>query len=197
MQVIWIVLSFLVGAIPCGLIIAQKFCGIDPRTAGSYNVGSTNVARLCGKKWGARTLICDLLKGFVPVLIGQAFGDGAVYLSLVALAAILGHVYSPFLNFKGGKAVATTIGAFMALAFWPLFFAVIVCLICIKMSGFVSLGSLALVVSLPIFLLFGGYCSFIPLSLVVLALVVWTHRTNIQRLLSGTEKAWSKSACQE
>ncbi len=197
MQVIWIVLSFLIGAIPCGLIIAQKFCGIDPRTAGSCNVGSTNVARLCGKEWGAKTLLCDLLKGLVPVLIGYGFGDGMLYISLVALAAILGHVFSPFLDFKGGKAVATTIGAFMGLAFWPLFFAVIVCLICIKVSGFVSLGSLALVISLPIFLLFGGYFGLIPLALVVCALVIWTHRSNIQRLLSGTEKPWSKSACQE
>ncbi len=197
MQVIWIVMSFLIGAIPCGLIIAQKYCGIDPRTAGSRNVGSTNVARLCGKEWGVKTLICDIVKGFAPVCIGFAFGDGAIYISLVALATVLGHVFSPFLDFKGGKAVATTIGAFMALAFWPLFFAVIVCLICIKFSGFVSLGSLALVASLPIFLLLGGYCGFIPLSLVVLGLVIWTHRTNIQRLLCGTEKPWNKSAYKE
>ncbi len=197
MQVIWIVLSFLIGAIPCGLIIAQTYCGIDPRTAGSHNVGSTNVARLCGKEWGVKTLICDILKGFIPVTIGYAFGDGMVYISLVALATVLGHVFSPFLDFKGGKAVATSIGVFMAIAFWPLFFAVLVCLACIKLSGFVSLGSLALVVMVPVFLLFGGYFSAIPLAVCVMGLVFWTHRQNIQRLICGIEKPWTTSACQE
>ncbi len=197
MQVIWIVLSFLVGAIPCGLIIAQKYCGIDPRTAGSRNVGSTNVARLCGKEWGVKTLICDIVKGFVPVAMAGIFGDSMIFITLVALATVLGHVFSPFLDFKGGKAVATSIGAFMAVAFWPLFFAVLVCLALIKYSGFVSLGSLALVASLPVFLLLGGYFSAIPLSLCLLVLVIWTHRYNIQRLICGIEKPWNKSAYQE
>ncbi len=197
MQVIWIVLSFLIGAIPCGLIIAQKYCNIDPRLSGSGNVGSTNVARLCGKQWGVRTLICDILKGCIAVTVGYAFGDGMVYISLVGLAAVLGHVFSPFLDFKGGKAVATSIGVFMGIAFWPLIFAVLVCLACIKFSGFVSLGSLALVITMPVFLLIGGYCSAIPLSLGIMALVIWTHRANIQRLICGIEKPWNSCADQE
>ncbi len=193
MHVLWIVLSYILGSIPCGLVIAKYTCNIDPRTAGSNNVGSTNVARLCGKKWGAYTLVCDILKGFFPVAVAAYFSDNMFFISCTGAATVLGHVFSCFLFFKGGKAVATTIGVFLAIAFWPLLCSVILCLGCIKYSGFVSLGSLALVISLPVFLLLGGYFSLIPLALGVMALVIWKHATNIQRLLSGTEKSWKKA----
>ncbi len=194
MHVLWIVLSYVLGSIPCGLVIAKCCCNVDPRTGGSRNVGSTNVARLCGKKWGTYTLICDILKGFVPVAVAVYFSDNMFFVSCTAAAAVLGHVFSCFMFFEGGKAVATSIGVFLALAFWPLLCSVILCLACIRYSGFVSLGSLALVLSLPIFLLIGGYFSLIPLALGVMALVIWKHATNIQRLLNGTEKSWKKSA---
>ncbi len=197
MQVLWIVLSFFMGAIPCGLLIAKKNCQVDPRNAGSNNVGSTNVARLCGKKWGIITLICDILKGAIPVALASTIDDGTLFITLTALAAVLGHAFSPFLDFKGGKAVATTIGVFIAIAFWPLLCAVIVCLALITYSGFVSLGSLALVISLPVFLLIGDYANMVPLALCIMVLVVWAHRYNIQRLVCGIEKPWNKKAYKE
>lgn len=90
MSVLWIVITYVIGSIPFGLLFSRTFCGIDPRTAGSGNVGSTNVARLCGKKWGAATLVCDVLKGTLPVFVAMQLSDSALLHTLTALAAISG-----------------------------------------------------------------------------------------------------------
>ena len=115
--------AYFMGAAPWGLVIARCFCGIDPRTDGSRNTGATNVSRLCGFGWGVATLACDVLKGALPVWIALQAGLGAAGVTLVALCAVLGHVFSCFLGFKGGKAVATSIGVFLPLAFVPLLIA--------------------------------------------------------------------------
>ena len=151
-DILWICLTYCIGSVPFGLVFAKTFCRIDPRTAGSGNVGATNVARLCGKAWGAATLACDLLKGTIPVFIAMQYSTSELVWTLTALAAILGHLYSCFLGFKGGKAVATSIGVLIPLAFWQLLIAVCICLFLIWRSGFVSLGSLALVTAMPILL---------------------------------------------
>ncbi len=197
MQIIWVICSYVLGAIPFGLVISKKFCGIDPRTAGSKSVGSTNVARLCGKKYGIMTLVCDVLKGFLPVCIAISWDDSALFVTATALAAIFGHVFSCFLGFKGGKAVATSVGAYIAIALGPLLFAVMLCLGIIWYSGYVSLGSMALMVIMPILLFFTGNWGFLPMSIIIAALVIWTHRENIQRLISRTEKSWKKSEYKE
>ena len=193
MSVIWIFVTYVIGSVPFGLLIARTFCGIDPRTAGSGNVGSTNVARLCGQKWGVLTLLCDILKGAVPVFISMYLTDNALIHTLTALAAIFGHLFSCFLKFKGGKAVATSIGVFISLSFWQLFVAAMICILLIWRSGFVSLGSLGLVTSLPIILIISGRLELLPLSLIVMCLVYWSHRDNIKRLARGEEKTWIKS----
>ncbi len=197
MELIGIFASYIIGSIPFGLIFALRLCDIDPRTAGSCNVGSTNVARLCGKKYGIYTLIADILKGWLPVYVAIAASDSAFVVSLVALAVILGHVFSVFLCFKGGKAVATSVGVFAAIAFGPLLLAAILCIALICYFGYVSLGSLALVVSMPILLFLSGYWAYIPLSICIVALVFWSHRENIQRLICGEEKSWKKSEYKE
>lgn len=187
------VLAYLLGSAPWGLVIAKLFCGIDPRTAGSHNTGATNVARLCGFGWGVATLACDLGKGAIPVFLAQWQNLSAWGLTIVALAAVLGHVCSCFMHFKGGKAVATSIGVFLPLAFWPLLASCVLCCLLIWRSGFVSLGSLSLVASLPVFLLIAGKYTLLPLSLCIAALVFWRHRENIARLRAGQEKPWLKS----
>ena len=192
MSIVWIILTYVIGSIPFGLIFAKTFCNIDPRTAGSGNVGSTNVARLCGKKWGAITLVCDVLKGALPVFIAMQLSESACLHTLTALAAILGHLFSCFLSFKGGKAVATSIGVFIPLAFCQLLVSCLICLFLIWRSGFVSLGSLALVTALPLLLLITGQWGELPLALIVMGLVYWSHRENIQRLVKGEEKSWVK-----
>ncbi|UZP66278.1 glycerol-3-phosphate 1-O-acyltransferase PlsY [Desulfovibrio mangrovi] len=195
--ILWLLIAYMVGSIPFGLLIAKSACGIDPRSGGSRNVGATNVARLCGTRWGIATLTCDLLKGALPVWIGMVVSDHPLFLSCVALAALGGHVYSMFLDFKGGKAVATTIGIFIPLAFKSILLAAIACALVIWRSGYVSLGSLTLVTVMPLLLFLGGSWSYIPLSLVVMAFVYWTHRENIGRLARGEEKAWQKKKHEE
>lgn len=197
LDALWIILSYFAGALPFGLIIARSFCGVDPRQAGSRSTGATNVSRLCGLGFGVATLACDLLKGCLMVLGAQALGGGVFMISASALACVFGHVYSCFLGFRGGKAVATSIGVFLPLAFWQLAAACGLCCLVIWGSGYVSLGSLTLLCSLPLFLAFSGLCQWLPLALILLALVVARHRENLARLASGTEKSWLKHTHKE
>ncbi len=196
--ILWILVTYGIGSIPFGLVFAKTFCHIDPRTAGSGNVGATNVARLCGKLWGCATLACDVLKGALPVFVAvnlaanSPLGESGM-VSLTALAAVLGHRYSCFLGFRGGKAVATSVGIFLTLAFWQLVIAGTLCLFLIWRSGFVSLGSLALVTTMPPLLFLSGRFGLVPLALLIMLLVYWTHRENIHRLACGEEKSWIKS----
>ena len=202
LNILWIAITYVIGSIPFGLLFAKTFCGLDPRLAGSGNVGATNVARLCGKKWGAATLLCDVLKGAIPVAVAMRLADvwplasanteSTILITLTALAAICGHLFSCFLGFKGGKAVATSIGVFVPLAFWQLLVACLVCVVVIWRSGFVSLGSLTLVTLLPLLLAFFGPHNALPLALLITGFVFWSHRQNIQRLLKGEEKTWIK-----
>jgi len=189
---LWIGIAYLIGSIPFGLVLAKTFCRIDPRTAGSGNIGSTNVARLCGKGWGAATLACDILKGTLAVAVALQLGDNPLLHSLTALAAILGHLRSCFLGFKGGKAVATSIGVLIPLTFVPLLLASLLCVLVIWRSGFVSLGSLTLVTALPLLLLADLRFDLLPLALLVMIIVYWSHRENIRRLAWGEEKSWIK-----
>ncbi len=191
--VLCVIFAYFLGSIPFGLLIAKTFCNIDPRTSGSKNVGSTNVARLCGKKWGTATLICDILKGLIPVYICMQIVDDPLYYNLTAIAAILGHLFSCFLKFKGGKAVATSIGVLIPLAFYPLLISVIACVLIIWRTKYVSLGSLFMVTLLPIILIYQKDYSVLPVVLVITAFVYYRHVDNIKRLLKGEEKAWQKS----
>ena len=188
---LWLAVAYVLGSIPFGLFIAAKCCGIDPRKDGSGNTGATNVARLCGVKWGVCVLVCDALKGFVAVAAAMHFAPAdPMFHSIVAMAAIIGHRYSVFMNFSGGKAVATTVGVFLPMAFFQLATAAVVCVLVIWRSGFVSLGSLTLVTLLPVLLAFSGNWGPFPLALLVMALVYYAHRENIRRLLRGEEKPW-------
>lgn len=188
---LWLIPAYLLGSIPFGLIIATRCCGIDPRTGGSGNTGATNVARLCGPKWGVTVLVCDALKGLAAVAVMMHLAPGSSVLhSLAALAAIIGHRHSVFMGFKGGKAVATTVGVFIPLAFWQLVIAGAVCLAVIKWSGFVSLGSLTLVTLLPVLMIVAGNWGPLPLAVLVAGIVYYAHRENIGRLMRGEEKPW-------
>lgn len=185
------VTAFLWGSVPFGLLIAKKFCRIDPRTAGSCNVGATNVSRLCGARWGVLTLACDVCKGFLPVFLLLAGGEFLRGLAYPAgLAVILGHMFSFFLDFKGGKGVAATVGVFLAFAPVQLILAGLVCIAVIWRSGYVSAGSLTLVALLPVLLLFSGRPGDALFALAVTCLVVYAHRGNIRRLLRGEEQPW-------
>jgi glycerol-3-phosphate acyltransferase PlsY len=188
--IVWLALTYLAASFPFGLWIGLSCAGVDPRQAGSGNTGATNVARLCGTKRGVAVLVLDLLKGYLPVVLGAAFSDSWIFLSLVGLAALLGHMCSIFLYGRGGKGVATTIGVFLAYSPLAALLAVAVCVAVIKRTGYVSAGSLALAATLPLALLVTGNAAYIPVSVVVAAWIAWRHRENISRLLAGEEKSW-------
>ncbi len=181
------VFAFFLGAVPFGLVIAKTFKGIDPRKAGSGNIGSTNVARLCGMSCGLLTLFCDIMKGVLPVLVAVYVLPSQFQQSLVALAAVMGHIKSPFLGFKGGKGVATTIGALIPLAFLPLLCAVACFFVVVFITRYVSLSSMTMAVALVVFYAVFGYWELMPLGVVLAAMIIWAHRTNIKRLLRGEE----------
>ncbi len=197
--------AYLLGAIPFGLLIGKAH-GVDIRTQGSRNIGATNVGRVLGRKWGYACLLLDVLKGFGPALTASLLLLGAApapaaqgTVVLVAVAAVLGHVFPVYLRFKGGKGVATTVG--VALGVWPYYtFAMFIALIAYAAvrfpTGKVSVGSLTLAVAFPIavygYLWIGGLpvVTFWPLQLVAVLLgvvIVVRHRENIRRLLSGEE----------
>lgn len=179
--------AYLLGSIPFGYVFAKTFCGRDPRLEGSKNVGATNVARLCGLPFGILTLVCDALKGLLPTWYALAAFDPRTA-SVVAFCALLGHMYSPFLRFRGGKAVATTVGVFIPLSFPALLVSAALCLAVIGLTRIVSLGSLTLAASLPVCLAVLGRWDIFPMAVVVMLVIFVKHRENIKRLLAGTEK---------
>jgi acyl phosphate:glycerol-3-phosphate acyltransferase len=190
LSILWLGMSYLIGAIPFGLLLTKMRGLPDPRLHGSKNMGATNVARVCGTCCGAMTLILDALKGLFAVGVAASFSNSWLFLSLTALAVLLGHMFSVFLDGKGGKGVATTVGIFLGLAFWPAVLALLVCLTVIKLGGYVSLGSLVLVTLMPIFMLLTESYSLLPVTLIIMALVYSRHKDNIQRLAQGEEQSW-------
>jgi len=195
-EYLWILISFFSGSLPFAVIIAKVFKGIDPRKEGSKNPGTTNVYRLCGLPCGIMTLVCDILKGTLPVYASVLLFPDAPYSwvqSACAFAAVIGHIKSPFLNFHGGKGVATGIGVLIPLAFTPLLCGAIVCVTLIFVSGYVSVAALTFYTILPVLYYVFDAKQWIPLSLVMLTLVLFTHRGNIIRLVKGEEKSWRKS----
>lgn len=191
-SIFWLGMSYLLGAIPFGLVLAKASNKPDPRKHGSRNMGATNVARVCGTGYGIATLVLDIFKGLFPVAVAATFSQSWFFLSLTALAVLLGHMYSVFLSGQGGKGVATTVGIYLGLAPWPAFLSLIVVAAVIKLSGFVSLGSLILVTLMPITLLLSGNYGYLLLSLIIMALVYARHKENIVRLARGEEQPWRR-----
>lgn len=188
--VIAIVLGYLLGAIPFGLVIG-KSRGVDIRNAGSGNIGATNVMRVVGKSWGILTLVLDALKGLVaalvlPILAGDA---GPEWLPLACgCAAILGHSFPVYLKFKGGKGVATSAGVLLGVAPAAFGIGIAVFLILFGLFRYVSLGSIGAAVAVPVASYVLNGLTLVTQVLVVLAVVViWRHKENIRRLMAGTE----------
>jgi glycerol-3-phosphate acyltransferase PlsY len=187
-------LSYLIGSIPTGLLVGKLVGCIDVRESGSGNIGATNVARLLGKKWGGVVLGLDILKGLIPValipsLLGLHASNGWLEIAL-GLAAVLGHCFSIFLRFTGGKGVATAIGVFLAIAPVQIILLAIVGIILIAWKGYVSLASVVCAALLPFFLYLSGYPT--PVLFVaelLAALVIVKHWGNLERLLDGREHA--------
>jgi acyl phosphate:glycerol-3-phosphate acyltransferase len=180
------VLGYLLGSIPFGLLLTRLAGTQDLRTIGSGNIGATNVLRTGRKSLAAATLIGDMLKGTVAVIIAGHFG-GPNAAMLAALGAFLGHLFPVWLKFKGGKGVATYLGVLLGL-FWPgaLVFAVL-WLATAFTSRYSSLSALVAAFVTPIFLWWFGHAALASLFAVLTLLLFYTHRENIKRLQAGTE----------
>jgi glycerol-3-phosphate acyltransferase PlsY len=186
----WIVGAYLLGAIPTSYIVARAFAGQDLRTFGSKNLGATNLYRLLGFKAAIPTALFDILKGTVPFLLAaQRFGSSGPWPLAIGVAAIVGHVFSPFVGLKGGKGVATAAGVFLALAPGSLLLGAAVWLTIVSLTRYVSLGSMlgaaAFAASVPV--LYPGWPARTVAAVLVFAFIVFTHRANLRRLLAGTE----------
>jgi len=189
--ILFTLIAYLVGSIPFGLLIA-KSKGIDIRTQGSGNIGATNVLRVIGKKWGFITLFLDLLKGFIPSFFFPLFLKQNTDLGvLFGIASILGHTFPIYLKFKGGKGVATSAGMLLGVAPVAMGIGFLTWGICMLITRYVSLSSILAAISIIITIWIKeeyqqNRVSQIVLTLIAI-LVIWLHRTNIQRLLKGTE----------
>ena len=183
----FVILAYLFGSINWAIIIC-KLAGLpDPRGQGSKNPGATNVLRLGGKKWAFWVALGDVLKGVLPVLLARFFHVDAFGLGLVALAAVVGHMYPLFFGFQGGKGVATALGAIVALSWLVGIFVLLTWLIVALLFRFSSLASLiSLVLSLLYTAWFADMALLLPMSIMVL-LILYRHHANIRRLLQGTE----------
>ena len=181
------ILAYLVGSIPNALWIGKMFKNIDVREFGSGNVGATNATRVLGWKLGVMVLIFDAFKGMIFIIIARILGLEDIYIVLIGLAAILGHSYSIYLKFKGGKAVATSLGVMLVLIPKVVMILIIVFLLIVIISGYVSLASISVAGLLPIFsyIMYNNIIAL--LSLVVGILVIWRHKSNIKNLLEGKE----------
>ena len=180
--------AYLLGSIPFGLLAAKMLGEKDPRAFGSRNIGFTNVLRVCGKKAGALTLIGDIGKGLVATGIAQSFGIPRTWLLCIGLAVILGHIFSVFLAFKGGKGVATAIGSVLGMAPYLGLCMVGIWIGTVITFKYSSGGALAAFGGFPILaILFGRDFQLIVFSVSVLAVILYCHRDNISRLIDGTE----------
>jgi acyl phosphate:glycerol-3-phosphate acyltransferase len=195
------VLSYLIGSVPWGYLFA-RLKGVDIRQHGSGNIGTANVLRVMGKKWGYLVFLCDFFKGFLSVKLGSLIaayflvnvGLGSV---IAAVACVLGHDYPIWLGFKGGKGIATLAGTVLSL-FPPLVFVSfgVVWIAVFLISRYTSLASISAVVALPIAAYLIVAKTDLPLllgfSVLMAALAIWLHRANIARLLNGTENRFGR-----
>ncbi len=182
-----IIAAYLLGSIPTGLLLGKLY-GIDVRTAGSGNIGATNLYRTVGRRVGMLTLIGDALKGALPVLAVKLSGLPAEMAAWVGLAAFSGHVFSLFLKFKGGKGVATALGVFLALAPLAVAAAIAVFAVVMLIWRYVSLASICAALAMPAVITAMDGDSRLKIATGIISLIVVVrHIDNIKRLLAGTE----------
>ena len=186
--VLWCLGAFLCGSIPFGLLLVKLAGKGDVREHGSGNIGATNVSRVGGKALGIVTLLLDILKGFLPVYLGKQLGLGESVLSMLALCAVLGHVFTPWLKFQGGKGVATALGVALAFRAAMILPALGVFILLLLAFRYVSLGSVMAALTLLVVLIWKGATPVVLLLWAdIVLIVVAKHHENIRRLLKGTE----------
>ncbi len=194
--IITIVIAFLCGSIPTGYLLTKKLYRIDIRTKGSGNIGSTNVKRIAGTKISIITQIIDILKGIIPVFLGMYLIkvinlpiSSSIFLSLITIAVILGHDFTPFLKFNGGKGVNTTLGAFILVAPIPTLIGVTVYFILRSFTSIVSIRSISIGITIPIMCFIMKFPAAIVFSATAACvLMILRHKGNLIRIIHNEEK---------
>lgn len=197
--IIMAIIAYLIGSINFSVIISKRMAGFDLRDKGSGNAGSTNVLRTVGKKAAILTLICDVLKGVVSIFIAKIIGsiwsglDSALLVQIAGIAVVLGHTFPLFFKFKGGKGVATSLGVLVTTNWQIGLICLVFALVLILLTQMVSVGSIAAAILYPVLTLFisenyiaegSGY---LLASIILAVLIVFNHRENVKRILTGTE----------
>lgn len=196
-------IAYLIGSINFSIIISKKMAGFDIREKGSGNAGTTNMLRAVGKKAAVITLICDILKGVVSILIAVLAGkivknlDNALLVQLAGIFVIIGHTFPVFFKFKGGKGIATALGVLLMINWQIGLICLIFALVLMALTKMVSVGSIAAAILFPILVAFidqnyivptsNSNWSYLVFSIIIALLVIFNHRANVQRILNGTE----------
>jgi glycerol-3-phosphate acyltransferase PlsY len=184
--------AYICGSIPFGLLLSKKQ-SIDIRKHGSGNIGATNVARILGKKAGLFTLLGDVFKGWLVVFIADLWFGKTIVIALAGLAVFLGHLFSVFLKFKGGKGVATGVGVLSFIMPLPTLYSIAIFILCLKISGYISLSSILAAICLPILgIYFKMPLPFIYLANILALFTLQKHHDNIIRLVKGNEPKFLK-----
>ena len=201
------VIAYLIGSINFSIILSKKMAGFDIREKGSGNAGTTNMLRSVGKKAAVITLICDILKGVVSILIAVLAGkiiknlDNALLVQLAGIFVIIGHTFPVFFKFNGGKGIATALGVLLMINWQIGLICLIFALVLMALTKMVSVGSIAAAILFPILVAFidqnyivptsNSNWSYLVFSIIVALLVIFNHRANVQRILNGTENRLS------
>jgi len=208
-----VILSYLVGSVPNSIIVSKMVRGIDIRQHGSGNAGGTNVMRVLGWRYGIFVIGLDAVKGVIAVLLiarlhygplpfnnVSPFDDFTLVQIIAGVAAVIGHIWTVFAEFKGGKGIATALGMLMMLITFEMLIAIGVFLIVVTISKYISLGSLVAALSIPLSLILrenvlhdhiNGYNTILPFVIFLTLLVIFTHRKNLVRIFNGTENKFS------
>lgn len=194
-----LVLAYLIGGIPFGYLLVKFATGRDVRASGSGNIGATNVLRTTGRGAGVATLVLDIAKGVLAVWLADRLSSGSpLWMSLAALAVMAGHAHPVFLKFQGGKAVASFIGAFLYLTPAPLLASLLVFVIAVAATKYISLGSILAAGFFPlgVYLILHPETPVLAAAAVAGGFIVWRHRANLERLRAGNENVfrWSKKS---
>ena len=199
------IIAYAIGSISFSVIISKKIAGFDLREKGSGNAGSTNMLRTVGKKAAALTLLCDVLKGVVSVLIAVLIGvflkniDKALLVQIAGISVVLGHTFPIFFEFKGGKGVATSLGVLLTINWKIGLICLVFALVIMAVTRIVSIGSVGAAILCPILTLFLTTYFIVPasgikyfvFSLILAGIVIFNHRNNIKRIIAGTENKLS------
>ncbi|MBL4775002.1 MAG: glycerol-3-phosphate 1-O-acyltransferase PlsY [Mariprofundus sp.] len=186
--------SYLLGAIPFGLLLSKLLSGQDPRQHGSGNIGATNAMRAGGKLVGALTLLADISKGAIPVTLAIVLAWPETWVAAIAVATFVGHIYPVYLRFQGGKGVATMLGVMLPWQPLAAGLGLLIWVVALKASYYVSLSSIVAALSLPLFIFVNdGSIPALLVGMLFASLVTIKHASNIKRLMDGTEPAIKKA----